>query len=90
MTCFWKKAMRNSTPTFSSTYLCETRFSETTHIKTKIRNKLDVTRGLRVSFNTSVESKFDKNCQNKTSTTFSLIIIIVIKILNYTYLFFFS
>lgn len=60
----FKETMKIRLP-FSSTYLCEARFSGMAHIKTKTRNNLNVAHSLRVALTTSVEPRFDKIIKTK-------------------------
>lgn len=53
-----EKAIKRLLP-FPSTYLCESAFSIMTSMKTKARNRLDVTTNLRVAIS-NIQPRFDK------------------------------
>lgn len=50
---------------FSTTYLCEAGFSTMTTIKTKSRNRLDISPTMRISLSKSVDPRIDKIISNQ-------------------------
>jgi len=59
-----EEALKKLIP-FSTTYLCEAGFSTMTTIKTKSRNRLDISPTMRISLSKSIEPRIDKIISNQ-------------------------
>jgi len=59
-----EEALKKLIP-FSTTYLCEAGFSTMTTIKTKSRNRLDISPTMRISLSKSIEPRIDKIILNQ-------------------------